>query len=69
METPKAKYPWYKRVVYWICGIETSPTAENDTVIEELTLSIDEKPKWVLINEIAAVTLMVAVACLWGFFA
>ncbi|THD19989.1 Sodium/glucose cotransporter [Fasciola hepatica] len=68
-EATKTKYPWYKRVVYWICGIETSPTSENDTVIEELTLSIDEKPKWVLINEVAAVTLMVAVACLWGFFA
>ncbi|VDP74524.1 unnamed protein product [Echinostoma caproni] len=68
-EVTPTKYPWYKRIAYWICGIETTPTTENDTVIEELTLSIDEEPKWVIFNEISAVVLLVAVACLWGFFA
>ncbi|KAF5404288.1 Sodium/nucleoside cotransporter [Paragonimus heterotremus] len=61
--------PWYMRAIFWVCGIETNPHDDRETVVEELTLSIDEEPKLALINEISAVVLLSAVAIMWGFFA
>ncbi|KER26650.1 hypothetical protein T265_06152 [Opisthorchis viverrini] len=67
---PSVKHrPWYMKIVYWICGIETNPKEDRETVIEELTLSIDERPKMVLLTDICAAVLLAAVSFMWGFFA
>ncbi|CAH8666177.1 unnamed protein product [Dicrocoelium dendriticum] len=60
--------PWYLVAVYWVCGIESTQSSQS-TVVEELNLSIEEKPKYRLGNEIAALVLLAAVTFVWGFFA
>lgn len=60
--------PWYMMAVYWVCGIESTQSNQS-TVVEEIDLNIDEKPKSMLTNEIAALVLIAAVTFTWGFFA
>lgn len=49
---------WFKRSLFWICGIENSlKTIEVEEAIEagEVDTSIDQDPKWAMICNINAV--------------
>ncbi|KAF6019352.1 SLC5A9 [Bugula neritina] len=68
--TVEDKSPCYKRALYWICGIErlrnSSSKQEN---ISSVNMSIDENPCHSTIVNILAMTLMIATAFVWGFYA
>lgn len=66
--------PWYKRAVYWVCGVEglsnDSGKGENkQQVVTELDMNINENPCHSTLVNVAAMTLMVATAFVWGYYA
>lgn len=66
-----AQAPWYKKAVYWICGIENmdSSSHESQAVPSDADMSIEEDPFWSSIINTSAVLLMIGAAFMWGFYA
>ncbi|KAF6035500.1 SLC5A9 [Bugula neritina] len=66
-----ASFPWYKKAIYWICGVEnmTSSSHDSDKPVEEADMSIDEDPRWSRWTNFSAVVVMIAAAFVWGFYA
>lgn len=62
--------PWYKKAIYWICGIESLANKKSQVPITpEQDKSIDEDPLHATIVNTIAIALMVGTAFMWGFYA
>ena len=59
--------PWYKTVLLWICGIDKAVTEEAADRAQHI--SLDEKRKWRIVCNVAAVILMAAGVFLFAFWA
>ena len=66
--------PWYKKAIFWICGIEglarkKSNSAQKESDIPEMKMDIDEDPCQSSLVNILAMMLMVGTAFVWGYYA
>ncbi|XP_067938623.1 sodium/glucose cotransporter 4-like [Watersipora subatra] len=66
-----ARLPWYKKAVYWICGVENMDASshESQDAVPEECMNIEEDPFWSRVVNTCAILLMIAAAFNWGFYA
>ncbi|KAF6035499.1 SLC5A9 [Bugula neritina] len=69
--TRNASFPWYKKAIYWICGVEnmTSSSHDSDKPVEAADMSIEEDPRWSRWTKVGAVVIMLITVFVWGFYA
>ncbi|NWX25225.1 SC5A9 protein, partial [Notiomystis cincta] len=71
-EEAAAKLPCWKMVLFWFCGLPTSPrptlSQEEKAALEQRLTSIEEKPLWRTVCNINAILLMTINLFLWAYF-
>lgn len=62
---------WYKKAMYWICGVEglTAQKSHKPQAVIEMSMDIHENPCQSTLVNIAAMVLMVGTAFVWGYYA
>ncbi|KAM4640835.1 sodium/glucose cotransporter 4 [Discoglossus pictus] len=70
LEAPK--YPWWKKVYFWFCGISLHPeiklSIEEEQALQKKLTSIEEEPLWKQVCNINAIILLAFNVFLWGYF-
>ncbi|KAF7244326.1 Sodium/glucose cotransporter 4 [Varanus komodoensis] len=71
-EHGEIKYPYWKMLYFWFCGISRNPkptlTREEEALREKKLTNIEEEPVWKAVCNANAIILLAINVFLWGYF-